>query len=251
MLKGTGLYVEQSPRKSGWRASSGAFEQRRWMGPTAALATFLASGTIGTGYSSIDFDEDGELTTVTVEWSVTAVNGIGDGNEHAQISDLWEMDGNDEEISLWSHPKVTAAIAAQSWTDDQKISFRRLVEDKLAGTASGTLGTTFDAFVSRLGQGTEAFTYPRYVLRHIRTVRIGSDLTVSHTDVEKIYTYVQLTAEETTLASQNLIAASGLTALKWQKRAPTVKPTQDNLWELRQEWWGAKEWDTWIYDAKT
>lgn len=249
-LTGTNGFVEL-PRRQGWRESSGCYDQRRWEGPSSLLSTFLAGGTISANFTSIDFEEEGQQTTVIVEWSVPSVHGIGSGDSDGLVKDLWELEGIDEEASLWAHPKLAAAIALEGWTTAQKLSFRRLIEDMLNGETTGTLTGAYDSFFQRLVVGTESFNIPRYVLLHTRLVRPGTSLASNHADVEKIFTYAQLGTAEPTLASQNLIAASGLEDWQWQKRTPSVKPTQDGLWELKQAWWGAKTWDTWIYDAKT
>jgi hypothetical protein len=82
-------------------------------------------------------------------------------------------------------------------------------------------------------------------------VRKGTSLAASHANVNRIFDYTALTAAEPSLAAYNLVAAASLTALKWLKRTPDVRPTQDGLYEIVTEYWGADEWDSWIYETAT
>lgn len=248
MITGTSSYVELPP-KTGWRASSGAYVLRSWEGPTAGLASFMA--TINpNGLDSWEAEDRGDLTLLTCTYESGSQGGFGTGNDSTGlIEDSWELDGEDAEISLWRHPAVltplsgltTAAIAAM------KGAIEAAIQD---GTDPGDFGNSeLNSLRDRLIVGEEAMSVPKYVLRHVLTVRRNSSLTPYHANIGRNFTYTQIgTAPEfASLASQNLIASSGLTAWRWIKRTPTVKPTSRGLWTIEQEYSGATSVDTWIY----
>jgi hypothetical protein len=247
-LHGSSSWLEILPRRTGWSLSAGGTQTQRWEGPTATLATFLA-GLSAHGLVEYQTDTDGELTTVTVTYATTAA-GVAPSSD-GKIEDYWELEGNDIEKSLWEHPKVVAVTG--SYTTGQLVTLRGQVEDILSGKAGATepSGADVQEMVKRLARGTEAFSKSAHVLRHTLTVTRASTLYAAHTNVNKRFTYAQITTAEPTLAAAGLIAASGLTALVWLKRTPRVRAVDSGLWELEQEYWGGDDIDTWIYDAMT
>jgi hypothetical protein len=240
--------MEVLPRRSGWSLSTGGTQTQRWEGPTSTKATFLA-GLSTVGLVGYQVEEDGELTTIDVTYATTA-SGSAPGSD-GKIEDYWELEGNDIEKSLWELPKVVAVT--KDYTTAQLVTLRKQVEDILSGVdgAAEPPNATVADMVKRLARGTEAFSKSAHVVRHTLTVTRASTLLAAHTNVNKRFTYSQLTTAEPSLASAGLIDAAGLTALVWLKRSPRVRAVDSGLWELEQEYWGGDDIDTWIYDAMT
>lgn len=191
---------------------------------------------------------DGELAVVTAKYDAvtTDPNTQPQPGETGLIERRWSLEGNDVEKSLWEHPDVQQALKGKNL--DELIALRQFVDgvvsgEILASPANEAIGKLAD----RLVRGIEVFHDSEYVLRKEETVTHASNVRASHTNVNRVFTYSRLLASEPTLAAQNLIAAAGLTSLFWAKRTPKVRPTTGNLWVIEQEYWGAKEYDDWIW----
>ncbi len=245
-VHGTSGWLEQAGSTSGWSLTRGAYLERTWQGPLSTLATFLASVLPG-GYSDYRRVDDGELCTVTAMYEAEAVDGNGTETGDGVLANHWEMEGNDLEKSLFEHPKVTAVTETMS--ESGVVTFRRDIEAAMAGSGTITVSGDLAEFSKRMCRGTEAFSVSQYVLRRTVTVRTGASVAPVYSNVNRRFTYAQITSAEPTLATANLIAASGLTALVWLKRTPKIRQTANALWEIVYEYWGADAWDTWIYTA--
>lgn len=248
-LKGTSNFEELAGSKRGFR-NGRPFRERRWEGPATDVNTFVGTSMPG-GWTEWDSEENGDLAIVSAIYQTPDSAPSGD---EGLVLRTWELDGNDLEQSLWVHPEITSWMSGQSLTDI--LNNRRIIERVVNGDQPLELPAPgeeepFDRLIDRLIRGTESLTVAQYVLRKIELVVIGSSIVASHTNVNKQFTYAQLATAEPSLADQNLVAASGLTALKWLKRTPTVKRSNANLWEISLEYWGADVWDSWLYPART
>lgn len=246
-IYGVSEYLEQSQRRR-WDINQGAVVDRTWEGPKSGLVTFIAS-TLPAGYSRIEIDDDNDLVVLVATYPSSTTDGIGGTEpEDGLVQRWWELDGNDLEKSLWDHPKVRAHTDGYDAT--QIIAMRAKFEEILAGTATSSWlhADVMDAML-RIARGVESFTVSQYVLRKNEIVRTGTSLAASHGNVNKIFGYSALTAAEPSLAGYDLVAAASLTGLYWLKRTPDVRPTQNGLYEIVTEYWGAEEWDSWIYET--
>lgn len=246
-IYGVTSYLEQ-PQRRRWDISAGAVVDRTWEGPKVGLATFIAS-TLPAGYSRIEIEDDDDLVVLVATYPSSTTDGIGGTEpEDGLVQRWWELDGNDLEKSLWDHPKVRA------YTDDYDVAeiaaMRAKYEEIMAGTATSSW-TDADVAIAmeKIAKGIEAYTVSQYVLRKTEIVRTGASLAASHANVNKIFGYSALTAAEPSLAGYDLVAAASLTGLFWLKRTPDVRPTQNGLYEIVTEYWGAEEWDSWIYET--
>lgn len=245
-VHGTSVFLEQ-PTRYGWRQNGGAFQERSWEGPKSGLVSFLGSS-LPQGYSEYVVDEDGDLVTVRAIYTADIPERIGNPSDDGLIERNWELDGDDLETTLWAHPKMVAATAGDTVTES--IQLRVLVDKILSGEVAEIPGTTdIDEMVKRLAAGTESYLESKYVLRKVETVRKNSSIRPSFANVNRVFNYATLISAEPSLSYQNLIQASGLTNLNWLKGTPRVRPTQDGLWQIEQEFKGAEKWDTWIYPA--
>lgn len=245
-IYGDSGFLEQ-PEQRQWDYSSGAMIVRRWEGPTSALATFI-SGSLPGGWHRFEIDDDSELATITVYYAVSGTDGVGSDSGDGLVGRWWELDGNDLEKSLWEHPKVRAVTDGYTPTEISEV--RAHYQTMLDGTATTSWANAdVQAAMERMARGIEAFTVSQYVLRKTEVVREGTSLAASHDNVNKIFDYTALTTAETSLAGYDLVASADLTALSWLKRTPDVRPTQNGLYEIVTEYWGAESWDSWIYET--
>ena len=244
-VHGTAGVLELKGR-SGWRQSGGAFQERVWEVPTGRLA-FFQTQQLPTGYTDISYEQDEDLTIVRAVYSAATAEQIGNPADDGLVDRRWELDGEDLEKSVWQQPGVMTATAGQ--TIQQAITLRNDVEKVLAGEQSWTNTgfTDVDSMVVRLARGIEGFLTSSFVLRKIEVVRRNASIRPAFTNLNRVFTYTGLLAAEPTLGSENLLQSSGLTTLKWLKRAPRVNPTQSGLWEITQEYQGAEAFDSWLY----
>ncbi len=248
-LKGTANFEEIAGSKRGFR-SGRPFRERRWEGPTEGVDAFVATE-MPSGWTDWDSEENGDLSIVSATYQTPESPTSGD---EGLVLRAWELDGNDLEQSLWAHKDVVDWMTG--FNTVEILNSRRIIERVIAGEQPLELPAVghenpFDKLIDRLIKGVESLTVSQYVLRKIELVVIGSSLAASHANTNKQFTYTQLVAAEPSLTSQNLIAASGLTALHWLKRTPTVKRTSNNLWEISVEYWGAEKIDDWVYPVRT
>lgn len=245
-VHGSSAFLEQAPRW-GWRQNGGAFKERAWEGPASGLTSFL-SASLPQGYSEYSVEDEGDLVIVRAVYTADIPERIGNPSDDGLLDRSWELEGDDLEMSLWGHPKIIAATAGD--TTSEAVALRVLVDKLLTGEVTEIPGTTdLDELVKRLANGTESYLESRFVLRKVETVRKNSSIRPSFTNVNRVFTYAALLSSEPSLSYENLIQASGLTSLSWLKGTPRVRPTQDGLWQVEQEYKGAQQWDSWIYPA--
>lgn len=243
-VHGSSAFLEQ-PARWGWRQNGGAYKERTWEGPAASLTSFL-SASLPQGYSEYSVEDQGDLVIVRAIYTADIPERIGNPSDDGLLDRSWELEGDDLETSLWAHPSVIAETANQ--TIAQAIALRTAVDAALAGETTWTsLGGAIDNLVNRLAKGTESFFQSTFVLRKVETVRKNSSIRPSFTNVNRVFSYAALLSSEPSLAYENLIQASGLQGLSWLKCTPRVRPTQDGLWEISQEYKGAQTIDSWIY----
>lgn len=245
-VHGASGFLLQPGGRAGWRQGVGAYEEYTWEGPTSALVTFLSSGLPG-GFIDYSREYDGELTIVRASYSTGQVDGgIGTPETDGLLDTVWEMDGNDLEKSLWEVPAVLADTGGMSFADLAAV--RDKVERILNGEEIEAFSeASLNALVARLARGQEAFTVSQYVLRKRLTLRPNATILPAYTNIGRVFNSTAIASAEPTLATTNLIGASGLSAIKWLKRTPRVAQTTSGLWEMEQEYWGADEWDSWLY----
>lgn len=87
------------------------------------------------------------------------------------------------------------------------------------------------------------------VLRKTETVTSDSTVVASHTNVLRFYTSTALATAEPSLPYSTLVASSGLSSWYWWKQSPDVEQTSGGVFQVVQEYWGAKDWETDLYGA--
>jgi hypothetical protein len=244
MITGYNGFIER-PRRYGFRHGQGAYDARIFEGPTSQLATWLTANA-GAGIAGWEVEEQGEHCVVTLTYESGQLSGYGTGNDSTGlVEDLWELEGADEDVSLWQWPALVTVI--DGYTSTQLATLRKTIEDAYGGTDPGNLGNaTLNKFARWALQGIETFPSSTYVLRHTLVVRRNTTLKATHANIGKIFTYAKLLAatESASLVNQNIIAASDLTTWLWKKMTPDVKPTSRGLWEITQDYVGGVWFDS-------
>lgn len=185
---------------------------------------------------------------------VTTLAVAEDATPTTILADLWEIDGNDLEKSIWELPAVKTQM--ERTTDlEERARIRYNIEQFVKGEATdgATTPANFDssvytALIKSLLSGVESFPVSTYVLRRTITVPAGTTLSPVFTNSNRIYTTAALLAFETTIPS-NL--RSDLPGGFWQKKTPTAGQQSDGRWQYRVEYWYAEDFDEFIYEAAT
>lgn len=183
---------------------------------------------------------------------VTTLSVQEDATETTILADLWELDGNDLEKSIWELPKVKEQMEAITDIGD-RAAVRNGIEAIVRGgveyswsDASSFSRDVYDGLIKSLIAGVEAFPVSTYVLRRTITLPARTTLAPAFEYSNKIFTSASLVAYETTIPS-NLVSA--LPAGYWQKKTPTAAQQSDGRWVYRVEYWWAQEFDEFLYET--
>lgn len=185
---------------------------------------------------------------------VTTLNVDEGSGPETILNDLWELDGNDMEKSIWELPKVRRELekTLDVW---ERAQVRANIEALVRGDSEdgATTPSNFDpavytGLISSLISGVEAFPISTYVLRRTLTLPALTTLAPGFANSNRIYTTAQLLAFETSIPA-NL--GNTLPAGYWQKKTPTASQQSDGRWVYRVEYWWAEEYDPFIYEAQT
>lgn len=183
---------------------------------------------------------------------VTTLSVQEDATETTILADLWELDGNDLEKSIWELPKVKTEIER---TEDltERAAVRYNIEQFVRGesTDGATTPANFDpdvytSLLKSLISGVEAFPVSTYVLRRTITLPAKTTLAPAFQYSNQIFTTASLVAYETTIPA-NLTSA--LPVGYWQKKTPTAAQQADGRWVYRVEYWWSEEFDEFLYET--
>jgi hypothetical protein len=211
-------------------------------------------------------DESG-YQTITIEAGV-------DGAE--TDASLWELDGNDLEKTLWSHPKVITELDKVAWGTDpttkvlKMANLRNAIESLVRGETNYTdssgavvvitmdaihailtalsasiTQSVFDDMIISMCRGAEVWPIGQYVLRHTLIIARSSATTIAYTDVGKMFSSANLVLWETDIPTSIL---ASIPAGYWLKRTPTLKQINSLKLSLVQEWWHSDDYDSFLYE---
>ena len=96
--------VQQNPSIS-WDKNSGFNFTKEFEGETTAVRGLFGRYVRDGGASNIRFEPDGATAKLYVNYQKDVWGGSGVSETPVEI---WELDGNDQEYSLWEHPKIKA-----------------------------------------------------------------------------------------------------------------------------------------------
>lgn len=269
-------FVEQPSRRR-FRSGDGWSRVRIWRGATTKLDDFLNSRTLD-GSSNVEALEDGDgFSVVTADFAVESGTGQGSSNLVDPVSRTWTLQGNDVEVTPFALPKVQAelkkigdiTVRAQVIADIQtlvrgdrtieivdpngKVTTVVLTVDLILGALSGFSGINIDlmrGLIEAMASGVEAFPVSQYVLRKTETViATVTGMKAQHLYVGKMLTYSQLTSHEPTLDAALLIEPAELKDDFWLKRSPTVDQVNRGQFQITQEYWAFKDFNSFVYES--
>lgn len=252
-------------RQRKWTAGQGYTMVEQYRGPRQYINNLL--GSLTPGYISIEWPETGNMVVVTVTWATVDFNGTTAADP---ILTSWELDGKMSELIIASHPQykpirdrwaywpmlidsrvsrirsaydssgtssTAPAPVVESSRDDYPVSGATAEEQTLAKDLTDLL----------LKNQAMSFFSPEWVLTKTQLVTSLTLLRISTTNLGRMHRHTTLQGYEPTMPSFMLIDATGLGDLYWLKMAPRVAPTQNGLYNIIQEYWSCREFETKIY----
>lgn len=240
---GTSDLIELQPRER-WTPRGGFIREPRTKMRNSSVSAFT-SALREAGYAyEVEPITDTPFSIVT---TLTVDEGAG---ADTILSDLWELDGNDLEKSIWELPKVREQLER---TEDlvERAAIRNMIEESVRGADGAQAPANFDpdvynGLLSSLIAGVEAFPVSTYVLRRSITLPARTTLAPAFANSNAIFSTDELRALEPTIPA-NL--RDTLPAGFWQKKTPTAAQQPDGRWVYRVEYWWAEDYDPFIYDS--
>jgi O6-methylguanine-DNA--protein-cysteine methyltransferase len=182
----------------------------------------------------------------------------------ASIPYFWELAGNMIDKSVFDHPKFYSGQAVDEgasppiyMTFAQVTDVKQAIQDNLTGTPlSAKIATWTTKQVqlwSEIINGRETYQVSSYALRINRTFSSLYENTVSTANVGKLYTYAQIQAEASTVASpiSNAVNANVPASGYWLKQAPVLSELSNRKLQMNQEWWWSDSYSQVLYDLKS
>ena len=242
MAEFLGSQIVEQGQQWAWDQQTGDTLIRAWRGSQQWATAYHNSlkGAAGVLRTRLSQDGDGAVYIVTAEYGQIQQQAETDGS----IPYLWELAGNMIEKSVYEHPAFDALTAAQ------KLAVKTAIDEN---TASPTLDATQQLLYDEIINGREAYQVSSYVLRINRTHSSLYANTISTANVGKVYTYAQIQAEASNIASpisvsiNSNVPSSGA----WLKQAPILTELSNRKLQMTQEWWWSDNWSTVLYDAAT
>ena len=242
MAEFLGSQIVEQGQQWAWDQQTGDTLIRAWRGSQQWATAYHNSlkGAAGVLRTRLSQDGDGAVYIVTAEYGQIQQQAETDGS----IPYFWELAGNMIEKSVYEHPAFDALTAAQ------KLVVKTAIDEN---TASPTLDATQQLLYDEIINGREAYQVSSYVLRINRTHSSLYANTISTANVGKVYTYAQIQAEASNIASpisvsiNSNVPSSGA----WLKQAPILTELSNRKLQMTQEWWWSDNWSTVLYDAAT
>jgi hypothetical protein len=214
-VKGVNL-VEQNPSIA-WDKNSGFSFTKEFEGETTAVRGLMGRYVRDGSASNIRFEPDGATAKLYVNYQKDVWGGSGLDETPVEI---WELDGNDTQYSLWEHPTIKALDFTTQVTDtavSPNVSFnanevnrnriKKQLEQEIETdddgkvkqpdflTATGATDSTnpaCDADLKRiyrhLTKEQDSWQRPTYTLRH--TLTFSPEYNYAANVVQRAYSYV-------------------------------------------------------------
>ena len=250
-----GASLIQLPDIKAWDPISGWSIRRPWRGtPTqvANQATLLKS--LGIRFELEPGGESGHDT-------VFGIFGAEDGQAPTEeLTNSWDLVGNDLEKDIWWHPKVTAMFNQlldppghpDGVPTDLYIVQRKRIDDIVAGATLisehqqwwDDLFPDAKKFVRALLRGVTAYSVSQFVLRNTVVVASNYSIKPAYTNVGKILT----TAQVQTIHNPPTTIKFALPEGFWLERTPTCEQTASDKFTITREWYHHDEYDDFLYD---
>lgn len=249
MAEFLGSQIVEQGQQWAWDQQTGNTLIRSWRGSQQWATSYFNSlqGQAGVLRTRLSQDGESAVYIVTAEYGQIQQQAETDGT----IPYFWELAGNMIDKSVYDNPVFDSLDYAA------KASVRATFEDKIEGSELDTIynaWTELQKFLYvELIQGNSTYQVSSYVLRINRTHSSLYANTVSTADVGKLYTYAQIQAEASSIASpiSTSIDSNVPSSGAWLKQAPILTELSNRKLQMTQEWWWSDNWSTVLYEAKT
>jgi hypothetical protein len=172
--------VEQNPSIT-WDKAAGFNFTKEFEGETKAVRGLFGRYVREGGASSIRFEPDGATAKLYVNY---AKDIWGGGDVTESPVEVWELDGNDQEYSLWEHPAIRAVDFTTEANEKYRNEIKKQLEQEVAtdddGDAiepafidDGSCPADLKYLYRHLEKEQDSFQRPQYTLRHTFTFSQG------------------------------------------------------------------------------
>ena len=201
--------VQQNPTIT-WDKAAGFNYTKEFEGETKAVRGLFGRYVRDGGASSIRFEPEAATAKLYVNYAKDVWGGSGVDESPIEV---WELDGNDQEYSLWEHPTIKAVPFTTTANEKYRNEIKKQLEQEVATDADGD--AIEPAFLSdgscpadlktiyrHLAKEQDSFQRPQYTLRHTFTFSQGYDYAATviqraFGNVNKIVTPAQLLSNAT------------------------------------------------------
>ena len=250
-------YAELKPASS-WDPRRGWTIIRRYKGVQAAIDA-LAVTLINAGVRfSREVMPDGGYHILNATYGAEETQPPNEA-----LSDLWDLDGNDFEKSLWLKPEIRNVLQKYIDPDGTPSSIYLEVRADIAAIAAGEKYgadvywwgkpgtvftpqelTTIKRFVAALILGVDSYHLSAWVLRRRRVIASNSIIKPSNSYVNMIF---QSTAGLMAIEGVPTNLAFDLPNGIWLKKSPKRSQIAADKWEISQEYYWADEYSDFAY----
>lgn len=244
--------IEQ-PVDIDYTAKGGWISSRKWIGPARAAVAQAAALQVAHPTRTLKLSpKDAGLVELTMTQDALDEKDVpADPNGEPEVeADNWNLQGQDMEKSLFTHPEVTNLVNYTDWTTNaagtaiKALDWLRLnlpiiekagtwVEnyDAIPSTAAGgNLKPVFQLFM----EGAESYTISQWVLSHSGTIASRAQGQFVHANVGKQLTGAQMGTLEGLPSALHFATPSGV----WIKRTPSYTWEGSKL-SFQIEYWHA------------
>jgi len=193
-VKGVNL-VEQNPSIA-WDKNSGFSFTKEFEGETTAVRGLMGRYVRDGSASNIRFEPDGATAKLFVNYQKDVWGGSGLDETPVEI---WELDGNDTQYSLWEHPTIKAINFQTADNEKARNKIKKQLEQEVETDADGDV--IVPAFLSdsscpadlksiyrHLTKEQDSWQRPTYTLRH--TLTFSPEYNYAASVVQRAYSYV-------------------------------------------------------------
>ena len=191
-----GVYlVEQNPSIA-WDKNNGFSFTKEFEGETTAVRGLMGRYIRDGSASNIRFEPDGATAKLYVNYQKDVWGGSGTSESPVEI---WELDGNDTQYSLWEHPKIKAINFQTADNEKARNKIKKQLEQEVETDADGDV--IVPAFLSdsscpadlksiyrHLTKEQDSWQRPTYTLRH--TLTFSPEYNYAANVVQRAYSYV-------------------------------------------------------------
>jgi hypothetical protein len=170
------------------------------------------------------------------------------------LADLWDLDGNDIERTLWSHPKTQSMMASfykNGAPSPTGIKFANNLQAVIDGTLSidnfpfyPTDPTYVLPFLDAMLNGQDAYYSSEWVLRRRLVIGLNSTIRPSQANINKVFPTTESLQTLEEVPNLPFDLPEGM----WLKKSPHFQQIDADKWQILQEWWWGLEYSEYSYD---